>query len=587
MKQFFKYVLATFVGLLIFTIISFLILIAIGIIVSSKKEVEIAENSVLKLKLNKPIVERDIDDPFSDLDLPFKSSPGGIGLRELTEALANAKLDDKIKGIYLELKSVPASFASLEEIRNSLLDFKSSGKFITAYGEVYSEGAYYLASVADKIFLNPVGLLEFNGLNAELWFFKGSFEKLEIVPEIFKVGDYKSAVEPLIRENMSEPNRIQVTSFLNSLYDHYLKNVSESRGIKLSTLENISDAMLIHSADDALKLGLITDIAYYDEVLDSIKKDLGLEKDEKVKFVSLKKYKSAEKIIKVVSSKNKIAVIFASGSIQLGKGDDDVIGSDKIAGEIRKARLDKKVKAVVLRVNSPGGDALASDIIWREVVLTSKVKPIIASMSDVAASGGYYISMGCDTIVAQPNTITGSIGVFGLWFNGKNFLKNKLGITVDGVKTGNFSDIGTFSRPVTDLERAIIQGEVDRIYEDFTSKAAQGRGLSVDSLKKLAGGRVWSGVEALNNGLIDVLGGLDDAIKIAAKAADIEDDYKIKYLPPKKKFFDELLSGLKDETRIRILQQQLGDLYPYVKSLQELQKMKGVQARMFELKIEY
>jgi len=240
MKQFFKYVLASFVGLLIFTIISFLILVAIGAIVSSKKEAKIAENSVLKLKLNKPIVERDIDDPFSDLDLPFKASPGGIGLRELTEALANAKLDDKIKGIYLELKIIPANFASLEEIRNALLDFKSSGKFITAYGEVYSEGAYYLASVADRIFLNPVGILEFNGLNAELWFLKGTLEKLEIEPEIFRVGDYKSAVEPLIRENMSEANRIQVTSFLNSLYDHYLENVSSTPSIHLESINSTS-----------------------------------------------------------------------------------------------------------------------------------------------------------------------------------------------------------------------------------------------------------------------------------------------------------------------------------------------------------
>lgn len=580
MLQFLKFVFATILGLIIFSFLLLFILMGIAASASSSDPVKVEANSVLKLKFDKPIVERGRDNPLDELELPF-TPEANVGLIQIREAIANAKLDNNIKGIYLEMDMfLDAGYATIEEIRNALIDFKSSGKFITAYGEYYTEKGYYLASVADEIYLHPVGGIELNGISAEVLFLKGTFEKLDIKPEIFKVGEYKSAVEPFFLDKMSEPSRAQTISYLNSINNFTIGNISKARKLSVEEVRKLEDSLLIREPEDALKYKLITNLGYYDEVETAIKKKLKLASDKKIGFVGLSKYLKAEKLMKQGSFDNRIAVIVASGDITSGEGGDNTIGSDKIAAEIRKARLDKKVKAIVLRINSPGGSSLASDVMWREVVEAKKVKPVIASMSDLAASGGYYMAMACDTIVAHPNTITGSIGIFAVLFNVEDFLRNKLGVTTDNVKTNKYADLGYPTHTLTDFERNVIQNSVNRGYEIFTSKAAEGRDMPVDSLKKLASGRVWTGLEAKENGLVDVLGGLDDAIAIAAKAAKVDKDYRVRYYPAQKTFIQELFSDMNDEAEEKIMESKYGAMTPYVKSLEKIRSWEGIQARL-------
>ena len=584
MRQFFKYVLATVVGLLAFSLLGFLIVV--GIVSAAKSagdRKETASNSVLELKLNEPLTERGRDSKFS-----FGGNSSATGLVNVKEAIRRAKGDGEIKGILLNLEFVQGGMASLEEVRDALLDFKKSGKFIVAYHEVCSEKSFYLSSVANEIYLHPQGTLEFNGLSAEVMFYKRLFDKAGIEPYIFRVGSFKSAVEPFFRENFSDSARYQTVSFLNSINGHMISQVAAARGIAPARLKVISDSMLVHNAPDALRLQLVTKLGYFDEVQDYLRGKLGLAKDKKPSLVSLSDYTDNDQVDEKEgnTSGNRIAVIYAEGDIVTGKGSDDNIGSTKFAEAIRKARLDDKVKAVVLRINSPGGSSLASDIIYREVLLTKKVKPIIASMSDVAASGGYYIAMACDTIVAHPNTITGSIGVFGVLPNVQKLLSDKLGITVDRVTTGKFSDLPTITRPLSDFEKRVLQGEVNTIYADFTAKAALGRHMPVERLRRLASGRVWSGLEAKNNGLVDVLGDYADALKIAAARAHLKaDDYKVQRLPRRKTELENLFSmfGGGDDAEVakaKALKTELGPLYPAYAQYQQLLQMRGVQAKL-------
>ncbi|MBF9140161.1 signal peptide peptidase SppA [Hymenobacter properus] len=583
MRQFFKFVLATIVGLAAFSFIGFLILAGIiGAAASAGDKKEVAANSVLELKLNEPLTERGREDKFS-----IGGSNSSTGLVNLKAAIRRAKGDSDIKGILLNLGLVQGGMASLEEVRDALVDFKKSGKFVVAYHEIASEKSFYLASVANEIYLNPQGTLEFNGLSSEVMFYKRLFDKAGIQPYIFRVGSFKSAVEPFFRENFSDSARYQTVSFLNSINGYMVGQVAKSRGIAPERLKVISDSMLVHNADDALRLKMVTKLGYFDEVQDYMRGKLGLAKDKKPNLVSLSDYtddKNADEK-EGKTSGNRIAVIYAEGDIVTGRGSDDNIGSTKFAEAIRKARLDDKVKAVVLRINSPGGSSLASDIIYREVLLTKKVKPIIASMSDVAASGGYYIAMACDTIVAHPNTITGSIGVFGVLPNIQPLLADKLGITVDRVTTGKFSDLPTITRPLSEFEKRTLQAEVNRIYADFTSKAAQGRHMPVERLRRLASGRVWSGLEAKGNGLVDVLGDYQDALNIAAARAHLKaDDYRVQRLPRQKSSLESLLDrfgvGDDDEAKTRALKSELGPLYPAYAQYQQLMQMRGVQARL-------
>lgn len=587
MLSFLKYVLGTIVGLFIFFFIGFLILIGIAASSASTDEVTVAEGSVLELKLDKPISERDPDNPLAELGFSFGAFSSTDGLDQIKAAIRRAKTDDNIEGIFLNMTFVDAGMAKLEEIRNELIEFKKSGKFVVSYTDVATEKAYYLASVSDKIYLNPIGTVEFNGMSSEMYFFKRLLDKLDIEAQIFKVGTYKSAVEPFFLEQASEANREQLNSFLNSINNYQLEQIAKARGIQVAELKNVQDNLLVRDPEDAKKYKLITDIGYFDQAISFMKEKTGIEDDDKIELVQLEKYKKVKDNIKVSTSKNRIAVIYAEGDIVDGEGDEDNIGSRRFADALRTARLDEDVKAVVLRISSPGGSALASDVIWREVQLTKEKKPVIASMSDVAASGGYYIAMGCDTIVAHPNTITGSIGVFGIIPNIQGFLNDKMGITVDHVNTGKFSDTPTITRPMTTQEQEIVQTQIDQIYETFTSKAAKGRGMSQDQLKEYASGRVWSGIEAKERNLVDVYGGLEEAIAIAAKKANVEDDYRLKALPARKSFFEEMFSGFGAQAREQSIKAELGELYPYYKLYKKVSNLQGIQTRMpYDLLVE-
>jgi protease IV len=575
-------VLAVIVGLFIFTILSTLVFFGIiGMIAAtSDKEVKVKENTVLHLNLNgRILVERTAEDDlnFGSLVNPFGRDMNA-GLINLKKAISEAKTNESIKGIYLNTGLIMAGQAGLLELREALIDFKESGKFIITYDEAYSEGGYYLASVADEIYLNPLGAIDFNGFSSESVFITGLFDKVGIQPEVFRVGEFKSAVEPFILTKMSDENRLQTQYFLDDINNLAVAQIAESRGIPLDSLKRINNEMLVRKAQDAVTYKLANALAYEDEVHAKLREKLGIEEDDEISTINATNLASVAKS-KNITSKNRIAVIIAEGEI-VGGSADGVISSEKFAKEIRKARKDENIKAIVLRVNSPGGSIVASDVIWREMTEAKKAKPLIVSMGEVAASGGYYISAPADTIVAQPNTITGSIGIFGLWFNVKELLNNKLGITTDVVSTGQLSDFMNPTRDLTEVERTIIQSSIEDGYETFISRVAEGRGMHIDSVKKVASGRVWTGTQAKERGLVDVLGGLDTAIEIAAGKIEAGDDYRVVYFPAKKPWFEELFSSFGDKVEARILQAQLGENYYLIEKVKNLQNYQGIQVRM-------
>ncbi len=579
MKQFFKYVFATIIGVLLCLVIFTFVVLGLISSARSDKKTEVEANSVLRLSLDYAIKERTSANPLSGipfLNLSVKKTPG---LNEILASIKRAKTDDNIKGIYLDESYMLSGQATSEEIRNELLDFKKSGKFVLAYGEIYTQGAYYLASVADKIYLNPKGIFEFRGFHSQYTFFKGALEKLGIEAQVIKVGTFKSAVEPFILDKMSEPNRLQVNSYLGSLYDYFLTGISKSRKLNKDSLFNIANNLRIKYPEDALKYKLIDGLKYKDEILDELKKRTGKDKDETVNMVELSDYVQPNDDQEKSSSNSRIAIVYASGDIGGGEGDDNSIGSEGISKAIRKARMDKKVKAVVLRINSPGGSSLASDVLWREVMLTKKVKPIIVSMGDVAASGGYYMACAADSIFAQPNTITGSIGIFAILPNMQNFLNQKLGVTFDGVKTGKFADLGDVTRPLNPAERAILQDQVNRGYLDFTSAVATGRKKSQKYIDSIGQGRVWTGSQALKIGLVDRLGNIDDAIHSAAAKAKLK-DYQLVAYPEQKSLFENFGSGLASEAKTYMVKQELGESYKYYEELKTILKFSGTQMRL-------
>jgi protease-4 len=587
MLQFLKYVLATFVGIILFLFLSFFLLAGVGAMFSSDDKVTIDDKSVLRLDLNQPIQEVGVENPFSDIGGPFSGGENVTGLKDVLDALKSAQNDDKIKGVYLKTEGPEAGWATLEEIRNQLVEFKKSRKFVVTYGESYSEKGYYIASVADKIYLNPAGGIEWNGLSAEYSFFKGTFDKLEIKPLVFRVGEFKSAIEMFSRQDMSEASKKQSIELISAINNNFLKNISASRNIPVDELKKLADSLAVDNPKAALKYKFVTNLGYQDELETVLKKELKVEEKKDISYVGVDRYLKGDNKIEEGDFNKRIAVLVAEGEITSGDGGDDNIGSEKFVKELKEIRDNDKIKAIVIRINSPGGSALASDVMWREIQITAKKKPVIASMSDVAASGGYYMAMGCNTIVAQPNTITGSIGIFGLIFNVTDFMNNKLGITFDGVGTSPHADWPTATREMTEFEKAMIQKSVNEGYETFTKKAAEGRKMPVEKLKSLAQGRVWSGVEAKENGLVDVLGGVDDAIKIAAKAAKLkESEYRVRYYPEKKKPLDELIAKVFGDQEEKATAKTLGDLAPYVKMYKKLMNMGGTQTRMpFELVI--
>lgn len=579
MLQFLKYFFAALLALVVFFFFFFIILIGIGISASKTSEVAIKDNSILKIDFNEQVTDEYGEDPFEDLNIPGFQMETRLSLPLLKKAIRAAITDPKIKGIYLPVEYVSAGPAVMLEIRDELKKFKAAGKFIVAYGEVFSESAYFINSVADSVYLLPTGYMEVNGLFSETVFFSGFLEKIGVKPEIFKVGDFKSFVEPFERKEMSEPNRIQTTAFLNSIYQVFLNEVASSRKLKPEELERISDSMLVRSANDAVNMKLVDRLAYYDQVEKTLHTLSELDSADEVRFVSTNKYlKSIKSDSK--NSKNRIAIIVAEGDIVSSTEDDASMSAKDISEEISKARKDEKVKAIVLRVNSPGGSAIASDLVWREVILTKGVKPIIASMSTVAASGGYYIAMACDTIVAQPNTITGSIGVFGIFFNVKELINDKLGVFSDGVKTGEFSDLGNPARAFSPYERQMIQTEIDEIYRDFTTKASEARKMPLEELLAVASGRVWSGTDAKERKLVDVLGNLDTAVAIAANSANLGTDYSIRYYPQQKNFFEKIFSNMETEVKTGMLKKELGEWYPMYQKINSIKSWEGIQARM-------
>ncbi len=573
-------VLAVIVGLLIFSVLGFFILAGIiAIASSSKDDVEIKENTVLHLDLNgKVLVERTNEDDFDISNITGFGGIPSVGLINLKRAIETAKDNENIKGIYLQAGLVSAGQATLYELREELEDFKTSGKFIVSYGEIFSEGGYFLSSVADEIYLNPIGGLEFNGFASEVVFLKGMFDKLEIEPLVFRVGEFKSAVEPFILSEMSEENRFQTKVFLNDLNNFAIGEIAESRNIPVERLTEINSQMLVRTTEDARELKLVDGLWYEDQVIDLMKEKLGLSEDDVINTINITRINKSSTSKNRLSA-NRIAVIIADGEIVSGNA-EDVIASERFVEEIKKARKNKDIKAIVLRVNSPGGSVLASEVIWRELSEAKKVKPVIASMGEVAASGGYYIAAPADTIVAQPNTITGSIGIFGLWFNAQGFLNNKLGVTTDVAKTGELSDFMSPSRELSELEKSIIQKNVEDGYDVFISKVVEGRNMNKEAVLDIASGRVWSGLQAKENGLVDVLGGLEDAIEIAATKAGVLDDFRVIYYPEEKPWFERFIKEFTTEVNIAFNQYQLGTLYPIYQQIEKARKFEGIMVRL-------
>jgi protease-4 len=580
MKQFFKFVLASVVGVIISSIILFFLFFILlsGLIVAagSDKAVDVDANSVLHIKLTYPITERTANNPLANLSFLGLDGEKAIGLNDILASIKKAKTDGNIKGIFLDESYMMSGQATTEEIRNALIDFKKSKKFIIAYSEIYTQGFYYLASVADKVYINPKGIFEFRGFSSEVTFLKGALDKLGIEAQIIKVGTFKSAVEPLVLTKMSDANRLQVTSYLGSMYDYFLTGIGKSRNINKDSLFNYANSGRIQEPEDALKYKLVDGLKYKDEILSDLKQRTGIKEKNDLASVELSDYvKSDGKATtdpKEVSSSNRVAIIYASGEIAGGDGDDNSIGSETISKALRKVRMDDKVKAVVLRINSPGGSSLASDVIWREVMLTKKVKPIIVSMGDVAASGGYYIACAADSIIAEPNTITGSIGIFAVLPNMQKLFNDKLGITFDGVKTGKFADLGDVSRPLSPEEKALLQKSVNHGYDSFTKAVANGRGKTQEYINSIGQGRVWTGSQALQNGLVDKLGNINDAVLCAVKKANIK-DYKIVSYPEQKSFLDKFGQGLSAEVKAHFVKAELGDNYRYYQQIQGVTRM--------------
>ena len=584
MRSFLKFVFATIIGLFISVFLLVAIVTSMG---SGSSSPKISTNSVLKLNLAGELPDMSIDDPFSNfnpLSGSFSSEPI-IGLKDLKLILKAAAKDDKIKAIWLNTDNLTAMPANMMDLVSELIKFKESGKLIYAYSNSLSEQSILVNSVADKSYINPVGHAEFNGMSSEIIYYTGLLEKLKIQPMIFYAGEFKSATEPFRLKSISPENKLQVETYLNSIYNNYLGKLSQLRKIPVDSLKSIANNLDVFMAEDALKYKLIDGLKYEDEVEEELKAKFGYDKDASLKLVSLKNYKSSVDLDDDSKSKsgNKIAVIYAEGEIVDGSGQ----GAGKIYGEdymkmIRKVRLDKDVKAIVLRVNSPGGSAFASEQILREIQLAQKTIPIVVSMGNLAASGGYYIASSANKIVAEPTTITGSIGVFGMMFNIDEALKSNLGITTDRVKTNAYSDFGSMTRPWDEKEKNIMTQNIQKTYHLFLQHVADGRKMTVEEADKIARGRVWTGQDALQLGLVDTLGSLENAIAIAKKLGQIE-NYKIENFPASKSTMDIIMESImgKDEDAVdKVLSKAFGDEYFYLKQVSTLKGMTGIQMRI-------
>lgn len=582
MKQFFKFMFASMLGFLLTWVIVFIFII--GLIISSlsfgkDKEVKIQPKTILEISLNTPIVERSGNNPFENFDFGNMKSNQAIGLDKILKSIKEAATDPNIEGIFINTSDIQAAPATLEAIRNGLLDFKKSKKFIVSYADNYSQRAYYIASVSDKIYLNKEGTIDLKGLNLQVMFYKGLLAKLDIEPQVIRHGKFKAAVEPFILDKMSEANKEQLMTYLSSTWQHIVSGIASQRKINPEVIEKAANELTLQEPEQCLQLKFVDGLVYKDELISELKKRTKISESKDLNLVSIATYgKVAKSKAEAVRTKDKIAVIYATGEIVDGEGSDKAIGGESLSREIRAARLNDDIKAVVLRVNSPGGSALASEIIWREVSLTNAKKPVIVSMGDYAASGGYYIACAATAIVAEPTTLTGSIGVFGFIPSIKNMLNNKLGITVDVVKTNAHSDYMNIYRPLDQFEYSTIQKSIERIYATFTKRVADGRKMDVARVDSMGQGRIWSGIDGKRLGLVDEIGGIQTAIDIAAKKANLT-KYRVTYQPAQKEFFQQLLENT-NNVGTSILEQELGESYMFVNYIRSVKNMKGVQARV-------
>ena len=548
-----------------------LVIVFIFYLIPKEEVVFVKDNSVLKIEFKDPVLDRTSENPFSDIDLLNSSTEGSVEFKDILDNIEKAKNDDKIKGIYLNFSSVNAGFSQIEEIRNKLFDFKESGKFIYSYADSYSQSAYYLASVSDKIALNPEGIIELKGLSAEIMFYKGLMDKLGIDAQIIRHGKFKGAVEPFMYNQMSNENREQIEKLLNSISDYMIDGIATEReGVTSEEIHKMINNMYLSSARKCLESGIIDKIAYQDQILS----DLEDKSEHEITLTDYMKVKNPKTSV----SDNKIAIIYATGEINTGKGSYNTIGSETTVEAIREASEDENVKAIVLRVNSPGGSALASEIIWREINLAKQKKKVVVSMGDYAASGGYYIACNADKIFANNSTLTGSIGVFGIVPNTKNFLNEKLGVYIETVKTHKHSDIANGYRKLSNDELNVIQNSVEDIYETFITHVSEGRGIPVRKVDEIGQGRVWSGTDALSIGLIDEIGGLEDAIASAADLSSLE-DYRIITLPKKTDMFEEFIESFSAKQNI-VLPDFLGISEKMINQLEFLNSKDKIQARI-------
>ncbi len=585
MKTFLKNSLAVVVGIFIYStimgILGSIFMIIVIAAASSDDKVEVKKNSILHVELNLPIEDRSSDNFMENIDFMSMSQDEYIGLNDVLKSIKKAEADDNIKGIYLELTQIQAGMPAIEEIRNAIIKFKESGKFVVAYSNYYSHKTYYLASIADKIYMTPSGHFTFTGFSIQSMFFKNALDKMGVEAQIIRHGKFKSAVEPFILDEMSESNRKQMETYLFAVWNHFTENIAESRGLTTEDLNRYADSLEITSTQSSVDKKLVDALMYQDQITEELKSRVEIKANKKLRLVKMSSYIKSlgNDKIKIKDDNDKIAIIYAIGEIGMGEGSTYAIGADGMSSAIRKARKDSSVKAIVLRIDSPGGSALASEIIWREIVLAKEVKPVVVSMGKYAASGGYYIACPADRIIASPNTLTGSIGVFGMYPNVKELLNDKIGINVSTVKTNEYSDMPAFTRPLSQTEKDYLQLFVEDIYGVFIEHVAEGRNMTVAQVDSIGQGRIWSGINAIEIGLVDELGGLDRAIEVAEELANIS-DYQIIELPKIKDPFEQIMEGLSTKAETFVMKKTLGQSYQYYMQLNKITKMQGIQARM-------
>jgi protease-4 len=584
MRGFFKTFFAVLLALLVFTVVVVFLLLGIAGNLLSPARPEVGGKAVLVIDLGQTYKEQVQDNPLSDLGSEDQYDVPGV--YDVVRLVRHAKQDTAIKGIYIKCNNDPNGFATNEEIRTAIADFKESGKFVYAYGDGITQKAYYVATTADAIYCNPKGGVEWKGFATQMLYLKGALQKLEIEPQIFYAGKFKSATEPLREDHMTDANRLQLTALLDDFYGRLLRATARARNLDTAVLRRCANESLIQRADDALRYKLVDGLRYDDEVKDEIRRKLHVDRHAWMNFISLGKY--AKAVSYKATGKDKISLIYAEGDVVDGKGERDEIGSETYRWLIRRARFDKDVKAIVLRVNSGGGSSLASENIWREISLARKEKPVVVSFGDVAASGAYYLSCNADSIFSLPGTITGSIGVFTIVPNLQSFFKNKLGITFDGVKTAPEADILSATRPLTPKERTIVQNIIDTIYHDFKTRVADGRKKDIGYVDSIAQGRVWSGTMGVSLGLVDRIGTLQDAIDCAARMAKTT-DYRLVEYPEPKSFIDRLIGTYKRTVSVKAVKNEIGeDGYRTYSLLKKVKSMIGVtETRLpFDLTIE-